>query len=154
MNIKPNVPDEISPGKEDYSWKTDRKVNGWLFLAVLISAASDFFFTHQIKQWPVALRTIIALAPFLAILFWARSVARWIHGMDELHQRITVAAILFAVSATFFFVLLWHRLDVAGFFEAICPGRKSWDIGTIGHMSLLLIFFYIIGFSIFNRRFK
>jgi hypothetical protein len=71
-----------------------------------------------------------------------------------LHQRITVAAMLFAVSATFFFVMLWHRLDVAGFFEVICPGRKSWDIGTIGHISLVLIFFYILGFSIFNRRYK
>src|SRR5450756_3191781 len=99
-------------------------------VAVLISGASDFFFPQQVKQLDVTLRTLVALAPFFAILLWMRRLAQWIRGMDELHRRITVAAVLFAVSATFFFVLLWHRLEVAGFFEAICPGRKSWDIGT------------------------
>jgi hypothetical protein len=123
-------------------------------LAVLISGASDFFFAHQVKQLDVALRTLIALAPFFAILLWARSLAQWIRGMDELHRRITLAAVLFAVSATFFFVLLWHRLDEAGFFEAICPGRKSWDIATVGHVFLLMTLFYIFGHTIFNRRYK
>jgi hypothetical protein len=158
MNHKPNVPDEIWLGKKEYSWRMDQKVNGWLFVAALISCASDILFLDQIKQWHVAWRTIIALAPFLAILLWARSLARWISGMDELHRRITLAAILFAASATFFFVMLWHRLDDAGVFAAIFPAGKnpnaSWDIGTVGHIFLLLTFFYFLGYRIFNRRYQ
>ena len=160
MNDKPNIPDEIWWAKKEYSWRMDWKVNGWLLLAALISAASDFLFPYQIKQWHVALRTIIALAPFLALLFWVRSLARWIRGMDELHRRITLAAVLFTVSATFFFVMLWHRLDKAGVFDAIFPAGKtpnpnaSWDIGTVGHIFLLLTFFYFFGYRIFNRRYQ
>ena len=123
-------------------------------VAVLISVASDFFYPHQVNQLNVALRTLVALAPFFAILLWVRDLAQWIRGMDELHRRITLAAVLFAVSMTFFFVLLWHRLEVAGFFESVCPGRKSWDIGTVGHVFLLMTLFYILGHSIFNRRYK
>jgi hypothetical protein len=153
-----NVPDQLWIGTKEYSWWTDLKVNGWLFAATLISAASDFLFPRQIEHWHVALRTTIALAPFLAILLWAQSLARWIRGMDELHQRITRGAVLFAVSATFFFVMLWHRLDKAGFFEALVPTSKtasaSWDIGTVGHVFLLLTFLYALGHSIFNRRYE
>jgi hypothetical protein len=79
-------------------------------------------------------------------------------AMDSRHGRtacrITLAAVLFAVSATFFFVMAWHRLEAVGFFEAICPGRKSWDIGTIGHVFVLMTLFYILGHAIFNRRYK
>ncbi|WP_367872913.1 hypothetical protein [Luteolibacter sp. Populi] len=154
MSYKPNVPNEICPGKEGYSWQTDRRVNSWLFLAVLISAASGFFFPGQVRELPVAWRTMIALSPFLILPLWAGSVVRWVRGMDELHRRITTAAVLFAVSACFFFVLLWHRLEVAGFFEALVPGRNGWDIGTIGHISLLFVLFYGLGYSIFNRRYQ
>jgi hypothetical protein len=155
MNSKPNIPDEIFlGGSKQYSWRTDLRVNGWMLLAVLMSGASDFFFTHQVRQLDVTLRTLIALTPFLAIALWTRCLTQWIRGMDELHCRITLAAVLFSVSATFFFVMLWHRLEVAGFFEAICPGRKSWDIGTVGHVFLLLTLFYILGHTLFNRRYQ
>jgi len=50
--------------------------------------------------------------------------------------------------------MAWHRLEAVGFFEAICPGRKSWDIGTIGHVFVLMTLFYILGHAIFNRRYK
>ena len=158
MNNRPNVPDEIWLGKEEYSWWTDWKVNGGLFAATLISGASDFLFPSQIKQWPIALRAIIALAPFLAIVLWVRSLSRWIRGMDELHRRITLAAILFTTSATFIFVMAWHRLDKAGVFGAIFAGGRnpdaSWDIATVGHVFLLLTFFYFLGYRIFNRRYR
>jgi hypothetical protein len=155
MNSKLNIPDEIFlGGSKQYSWRTDLRVNGWPMVAVLVSGASDFFFAQQVRQLDVTLRTLIALAPFLVLPLWMRSLVQWIRGMDELHRRITLAAVLFAVSATFFFALLWHRLEVAGFFEAICPGRKSWDIGTLSHMFLLMTLFYILGHTIFNRRYK
>src|SRR5678815_1336473 len=102
MNKKLNIPDEIWLGKKEYSIWTDWRVNGWLFVATIISAASDIMFPHWVRQCPVSLRAAIAVAPFLAILLWVRSLAQWIRGMDELHRRLMLSAILFATGATFF----------------------------------------------------
>ena len=134
------------------------KVNGWLFVATIISGLSDIMFPHLVKQWPTGVRTLVALLPFLALLLWIRNLTRWIRGMDELHRRITLAATLFAVSASFFFVVLWHRLDKAGLFQTIFGTGKnvdvSWDISTVGHIFLLMTFCYFFGYRIFNRRFE
>src|SRR3954453_13967382 len=158
MSIKPNLPDEIWLGKKEYSLRTDWKVNAWLFAATIVSAASDIMFPQQVREWNIGLRTLIAFIPFLAIPLWVRSLAHWIRGMDELHRRITLAAILFSISVTFFFVMLWHRLETAGVFQALFPGSTSpegsWDIATVGHAFLLLTLFYFTGYSIFNRRYK
>ena len=155
MNTKTNVPDEIFlGGNKSYSWRKDIKVNGWLMVALLISGAGDFIFSHQVKQLGVPLRTLIAAVPFLAVLLWIRSLSDWICGMDELHRRITLSAVLFSVGVTFFIVMLWHRMEAAGFFEAICPGRKSWDICTLSHVFLLMTLLYITGHTFFNRRYK
>jgi hypothetical protein len=157
MNNKLNVPEEVIPGK-DYSFWADMKVNGWPVVAALIWGASDVLFPHMVRLWPIGWRVAIAVAPFLIIPLWVRDVTRWIRGMDELHQRITLAAILFAVSTTLFFVVLWHRLDKVGVFQAILPTSKNpdvrWDICTFGHSALLLALFYFLGYAIFNRRYK
>jgi hypothetical protein len=79
---------------------------------------------------------------------------RWIAEMDELHRRVTVAAVLSAVSAAFFVVLLWHRLVVAGVFPSIAKPGASWDIGTLAHIFLLLTFFYFLSYRIFIRRYE
>ena len=158
MNTKPNLPDEIWLGRQEYSAWTDWKVNGWLFVAAIVSCITDILFPHAVKQWPVAARALVAVIPFLALLVWVRNLARWIRGMDELHRRITVAATLFSVSATFFFVVLWHRLEKAGVFQTASPAaiapEGNWDIGTVGHIFLLMTFFYFLGQRIFNRRYQ
>jgi hypothetical protein len=154
---KPNVPEEIWLGSDEYSMWKDWKVNGWLFVATLISALSDVLFPHYVRQWHIALRVIVALVPFLALLFWVRSLSRWIQGMDELHRRITIAAILFTTSCTFFFVVMWHRLDKAGLFQTVFPGGRadaSFDIATVGHVFLLMTFSYFFGYRLFSRRFR
>jgi len=157
MNEKLNVPGEIFMGNKEYSWRMDWRVNGWLFVATLISSSCDIVFHHEVWQWPLAARVGVELAEFIAIALWARGLARWIRGMDELHRRITVTTVLFAVSATFFFLMLWHRLEVAGLYDAAFGRPKtggSWDICTIGHGFLLLTLFYFGGYSFFNRRYK
>src|SRR4051812_1544770 len=148
MNDKLNVPDEIWLGKKEYSWWKDWSVNGWLFVATLISVFCDVMFAHLVKQWPLGLRLGIVVAEFFAITLWSRSLVRWIRGMDEMHRRITVSAVLFAIGATFFFLMLWHRLETAGLFDFIFPKPKaggSWDICTVGHGFLLLTLFYFGG---------
>lgn len=157
MNEKVNVPGGIFLGNKEYSLRMDWQVNGWLFLATLISAFCDIIFAQAVRQWPLGWRIGIVLAEFSAIALWARSLVRWIRGMDEMHSRITITSVLFAVSATFFFVMLWHRLDAAGLFNAIFPtpgNGGSWDIATVGHAFLLLTLFYFIGHTFFNRRYK
>jgi hypothetical protein len=154
MKTKPNVPDTIFLGDEEYSWRMDWNVNGWLFVATLISAFGDIIFHRVVSGWPLIWRVTIVLAQFAALALWVRALARWIRGMDEMHRRITGAAVSFAVAATFFFIMLWHRLDAAGLFRVILPGRGSWDIATVGHAFLLLTFFYFAAISILNRRYR
>ena len=157
MNEKLNVPAEIFMGDKDYSWRADWRVNGWLFVATIVSGVADIMFPHVVKQWPLGLRVGIVAIQFLTIALWVRALVRWIRGMDELHRRITTSAALFSVSATFFVLMLWHRLDAAGLFNSIfgAPnGGGSWDICTVGHGFLLLTLFYFGSFSVFNRRYK
>src|ERR1043165_1115046 len=118
MNNKPNVPGEIFLGNADYTWRMDWEVNGWLFVATIISALADIMFPHVVRQWPVEARIGIVFAEFLAIALWTGSLARWIRGMDEMHRRITVAAVLCSIGATFFCLMLWHRLEQGGLFNA------------------------------------
>jgi len=158
MVNKLNVPDEIVLGHKEYSWRIDWKVNGWLFAATLVSAFSDILFSHLVKEWPLGYRVALVQVQFFALLLWVRSLTRWIRGMDELHRQITMGAVLFATSATFFVVMLWHRLNAAGLFKAVFPTgshpHASWDIGTLSHIFLLLTSFYFLGYFVFNRRYK
>lgn len=157
MNNKPNVPGEIFLGESEYSWRADWTVNGWLFVATVISALADVMFPHAVSRWPLAVRVGISVTEFVAIALWADGLSRWIRGMDELHRRITISAVLLAVSATFFVLMLWHRLDSAGLFNALFGpprGGGSWDICTVGHGFLLLTLFYFVGHRIFNRRYQ
>ena len=149
---KPNLPDEIDVRKKDYSFRADMKVNGWMLVALIISSASDVFFTDQIKAWPPACRTIIAVAPFLFILLWVRALTRWSRGMDELHRRITLSAIMFAVSATFFVVALWHVLAKVGIWRSGFLG--VFDPNSVWVILSVMTASYFHGHRIFNRRYQ
>jgi hypothetical protein len=157
MKTKPNIPGEIFLGEREYSWRADWRVNGWLFVATLISGFADIIFHHATSQLPLAARVGIQVAEFCALALWARSLTRWISGMDEMHRRITGSAVLFAASATFFVLMLWHRLDAVGFFNAMFGMPKSgssWDICTVCHGFLLMTLFYFAGQTVFSRRYR
>src|SRR4051812_9557901 len=96
---KPNLPDELEPGKSDYSFRKDLKVNGRGYVATMLSLSGDLLLPRH-KDWHVALRTAFALSPIIPALLWGRVFADWIGGMDELHRRITLGACLFATTAT------------------------------------------------------
>jgi hypothetical protein len=137
MNNKPNIPGEIFLGEKEYSWRADWKVNGWLFVATLISCFSDIIFHHAVWQWPLGYRVCIVLAQFLAILLWARSLTRWIRGMDELHRRITTSAVLFAISATFLspcFGIVWTRRVCSNFFFR--PANTPMPVGIFAQSAI------------------
>src|ERR1700761_2714863 len=97
MNNKLNVPNEIFLGNQEYSWRMDWQVNGWLFVATLISAFCDVIFHRQVTQLSLGYRVAIAGVQFVALALWVRNLTGWIRGMDEMHRRLTTSVILFAV---------------------------------------------------------
>jgi hypothetical protein len=147
MNNKPNIPEELVTWKY-YSFRTDVKVNGWCWVALLTSFVNEAFLLPPHKDWPIAMRAVIALIPLVACLLWVRSVARWIRGMDELHRNITLVACLFAAIATLFVVTALHLLVVAGVFSANLIASSSYV--SIGLVACL----YGLGHFLFNRRYK
>jgi hypothetical protein len=74
MNIKPNLPDELAPGKMEYSRRADLKVNGWAYLGMILSLAGDVLLhcCKDSQSWPAAGRAVIALAPLPVFLLWIR----------------------------------------------------------------------------------
>ena len=151
---RPNLPEELDllAGKKEYSFRTDLKVNGWGYVAMVLSFAGDVLLPRH-KDWPVILRAIIALAPIVPALLWGRIFARWIRGMDELHRRITLEVCLLATTATLFLFTALHPLDKAGVFQAL-----GWHAGlglqTWWGTSWLMVCFYILGSKILNRRYR
>ena len=151
---RPNLPEELDllAGKKEYSFRTDLKVNGWGYVAMVISFAGDVLLPRH-KDWHVILRAIIALAPIVPALLWGRIFARWIRGMDELHRRITLEVCLLATTATLFLFTALHPLDKAGVFQALGL-RSGLDLHTWWGTSWLMVCFYILGSKILNRRYR
>lgn len=157
MNNKPNIPDELIMFDKQFSCRTAWSVCRWWFLAFIISTVCDIIVPHVVDQWPLGWRVTIVFAEFLAVLLFLFDAARWIRGMDELQRRITLAALSFAVSTSFFFFLLWLRLEREGFFNAVfgSPSMNgTWGISSIAHACVLLGGFYGLGFLIFKRHYK
>src|SRR5437762_1592709 len=135
---KPILPEAVMPGKH-YSFGADMRLNAWAFVAVMLSFLAHMLLPSH-KDWNLALRAIIALAPLVPSLLYVRSIARWIGGMDELQRRLQLEACLFATTAMVFTTTafdllegvgilqstrLRHGLGVEGTFAAIIIDRKS-----------------------------
>ena len=169
MNNKPNIPDEVMLDWKNYSFWADMKVNLWLFVAMLTGAASAFLFhtnppygpSHHCyyQDWPGMLRAVVELFPLLASLLWARSMARWIRGMDELHRRIMLETWLIGAIATLYFLSIWHLLDLAGVSAAVLQATQKVHLEALDKpiFPLTIGMFYIFSgfsFTILNRRYK
>ena len=160
MSGKPNLPDALDcfTGKKTYSLRTDLAVNGWMYAALGLSGALDVFFRKDVASWPIALRLIAALAPFVMLLLWARQFSRWIRGVDELHRRITLAASLFATAATLLIASAWNRCAREGVFNVLLPSRlephEGWGISSLWIILAMLTALYLAGWKIFNRRYQ
>jgi hypothetical protein len=129
MNNKPNDPEVLLAFKKNSQWadaKVFTKVNYWLCICLATGAANGLLFhtivppidgvlRENFLTWPVGIRIIIESVPLLAGLLWARSMARFIRGMDELHRRITIEAWLIAALTTLGFLSIWPMLDAPGF---------------------------------------
>ena len=148
MNSKPTLPQEIEPGSGHYSFRTEIRVNGWAWAAVLTSFVGEVLLLPHHKEWPTALRAVVALVPLFASLLWVRSMMQWVRGMDELQRRITTAASLFASVTTLFVIAASHLLVVGG----VLPVRFHATAGFV--VIWLVVCFYLLGRGIFNRRYQ
>ena len=168
MNNKPNIPEEVMSWK-NYSFWTDMKVNGWLLVAMLAGTANAFLFHSNppysplhhcyYQDWPIVLRAIVELFPLLATLLWARSIMRWMRGLDEMHRRIMLETWLIAAIATLYFLSIWHLLDLAGVSAAILQATNNVHLEALDKPNFpltlgMLWLFYFLGHTIFNRRYK
>lgn len=157
MNSTPHVPDELIMFDKEFSLRTAWKACKWWLVAFCISAVFDMIFPEVKKQWPLAGRVAIVLAEFLALILFLLDATKFVRGMDELQRRIATAALFFSVIASFFFFLLWLRLEREGFFNAVFGppvANGTWGISSVAHACFLIGGFYGLGFLIFKRHYK
>ena len=130
------------------SYGTAFRLNAWAAVALLAAA-----FAHWYLRKPdlsVSLRAAITLAPLIPSLLYARAIARWIRGMDELQRRIQYEAWFFATTGAIFVATSLGLL--AG--QKVLPGtRFDNGLGWEG-MFALTFFLYILGCVIANRRYR
>lgn len=148
MNDKPFLPESVMPGR-NYSFRADCKLNAWAFVAALMAAFSRAWIHHH-PEWSAPMRTGLALSPLLPSFFYARSVARWIRGMDEMQRRIQLEACLFATVGTIFVVTGMDLLHSNGIhLSPPLQNGPGWE-GTFA----LVVLFFIAGNLVINRRYR
>jgi hypothetical protein len=158
MNIKPNIPEEIGLGRQ-YSWRASLKAGGgWMMLVFLTDLPGLYLIEHHQQDWPLALRMVIALVPLLATLFYVRSTARWVRGMDELHRRIALESFLFATVAYLSLSAAWFLLNQAGVWDAAAQTMglhlERMPFSNCTFILCLTYVFFGAGYSVFNRRYQ
>jgi len=141
-------PEAVRPGKH-YSFRADVKLNAWAFVAVLLAFVARWLSQHN-HDWGAAIRSALALSPLLPSLLYLRSIARWIGGMDELQRCIQLEARLFATTAT---VFVTTALSLLGTTSVLRSPRLQHGLGWEGTFAAV-IFFYILGNMIVNRRYR
>lgn len=145
---KSTFPEAVQPGK-DYSFRADIKLNAWALLAVATSGLARWLLHHH-PDWNPLLRATVVLAPLLPSLLYVRSIMRWIGGMDELQRRIQLEACLFATTGTVFITAALSLLQEADVGASLTlPHGIGWE-GSFA----AIIFLYVLGNVIFNRRYR
>jgi hypothetical protein len=125
------------------------KLNAWAGVAVVVLFLSRWWLQLH-ADWDGGLRTLVALAPIVPSLLWARSIARWMRQLDEMHRRVHYEAWFFAAVGTVFLVTALNLVESAGVFRLRrLPHGLGWE-GAFAAM----FFLYGAGLAISNRRYK
>ena len=127
-------------------------------MLVFLTDLPGTYLIEQHKDWPLALRVVIALIPLFVALLYVQSAARWVRGMDELHRRIALEAFLFATVAYLFLTAAWFLLNHAGVWNAIARTTglhlERMPFSNCTFIICLTYVFFGAGYSILNRRYK
>ena len=125
------------------------RLSAWAGVAVVVSFLSRWWLPHH-NDWNVALRTLVALAPIVPSLLWARSIARWMRQLDEMQRRIQYEAWFFAAVGTVFVVTALNLLESGGILRW---ARLQHGLGWEGAFALMF-FLYAVGCAASNRRYQ
>jgi hypothetical protein len=159
MNAQPNLPEDIGFGKMNLwgSCRGSMKAGaGWMFTVYLTDIPGEWLIRHH-PEWPFLLRSVIALLPLAAGLLYVRGIAKWIRGMDELDQRVTLGAFLFGVTAYLFLSAGWALLIRGDVFTALNLTRLHLERVPFNDCTFAVCLTYLfagLGYSICNRRYK
>jgi hypothetical protein len=135
--------------RRSYPLAADLKLNAWAFVA-LATAVISRSLLHRHPGWDDTWRAGVALFPLLPSLLYARRLAGWMRGMDELQRRIQAGACLFAVTGTLFVATGLSLLGSAGVLEGTRLNRGlGWE-GTFA----VLVGIFILGNILSNRRYR
>jgi hypothetical protein len=173
METRPDQPNDLEElltlNPKKYSFWTDMQLNGWLATSMMAIVVGDLWlFNHE--DCPFFLRVIIALVPPAMWLLWIRNVAQWMRGLDELQRRIALEAHVFAIISAFFVIATLRHLKHEGILKVIFRsshsflGKLALGFNLGGNITeydclfplsvMLFISFLILGYKIFNRRYK
>ncbi len=141
-------PEAVRPGGS-YSFAREIKLNAWAFVAVAVAAFARWLLQHH-HEWSGPVQAAIALAPLVPSLFYVRSIARWMEGMDELQRRIQLEACLMASLATVFLTTGLSLLEGAG---VLLSARLQHGLGWEGTFGVLVVF-YLVANVLVNRRYR
>jgi hypothetical protein len=141
-------PEAVRPGRH-YSFREDLKLNAWAFVAAVVAFSARWW----LKGHPtgnVFWQSLLALSPLLPSLLYARSIARWIRGMDELQRRMQLEACLVATTGA---VFIGTALSLLGGVGLLRTGRLEHGLGWEGTFAAI-VFLYIVANAIVNRRYR
>jgi hypothetical protein len=145
---KISLPEALSCGK-GYSFKTDMKVNAWVFVALALALVAPWMLHHH-PAWPLPLRSAIALSPLFPCLLYVRSIWQWNHSLDELQRRIQVEAGLFATTGAVFFSI---GISLLGDIGVLKTTSLVHGLGFLRTFAVIL-FLYVLGTTVLSRRYR
>jgi len=124
------------------------QLNGWVIAALLLSAGTRWWPGHE--SWSLIARNLIAILPVIPLIFYARTFARWVRGLDELQQRIQLRAWFFAAMATIYATMIVGMLQSANVLRLTqWEHGLPWE-GVFG----VMIIAHIIGSIIASREYR
>ncbi|HEY5551846.1 MAG TPA: hypothetical protein VIK52_08155 [Opitutaceae bacterium] len=139
---KPNMMESVEPCSDQYSFKTDLRLNAWLAVAVVVYLAT-LWLNSRHPDWSPLVRGLIALTPLVPGLLYIRSWVRFIRECDELQRRIQSEAFLFASIGTVIVgaaigalnthgvptAMFTHSLGIGGsFMSMLCLWSVGWAL--------------------------
>ncbi|MDB6057612.1 MAG: hypothetical protein JWO95_1456 [Verrucomicrobiales bacterium] len=128
-----------------------------MFLVYLTDIPGLVLLKHH-PDWPMLVRVTIVLLPFICGYLYVRGVVRWIEGMDELHQRITLQSFNFALVVYLFLSAGWFMLARAGVWDALAQSTKvHFEYVPWNNCTFIICMTYILfgaGYSTLKRRYQ
>jgi hypothetical protein len=125
------------------------RLHFWSIVAVVTAALTHWIFGHQPVLDSIS-RTFIVLAPLLPTLLFARTMARWIAGMDELQSRIQLQSWVVALAGALGLTTAISMLETVNVHPI---SQNLHGLGWEGAF-VAVIFLHMAANVVLNRRYR